>query len=77
MAKAASETTAVTTTAAAAGSGGGGRRRGKGGSGGPRIAVDHVFYERLRRLLKIVIPGVQSKVRAVAPGPCVLQAKAG
>jgi len=70
-AKATSETTAITMTAAS----GGGRRRGKGGTGGQRIAVDHVFYERLRRLLKIVIPGVQSKVRTMAPGPHVWRAK--
>lgn len=38
----------------------GGRRR-KGKGRGPRVEVDAVFFERLRRLLKIVIPGAKSK----------------
>lgn len=42
-------------------SGGGKRgRRGKKGKG-PRVDVDAVFFQRLRRLLRIVIPGTSSK----------------
>ncbi|KAK0552710.1 ATP-binding cassette long-chain fatty acid transporter pxa2 [Tilletia horrida] len=41
---------------------GSGRRRGRGGkSKGPRVAVDAVFFERLRRILRIVVPGARSK----------------
>jgi ATP-binding cassette subfamily D (ALD) long-chain fatty acid import protein len=40
----------------------GGKRGRKGKKGrGPRVEVDAVFFERLRRLLKIVIPGARSK----------------
>ncbi|RHZ53037.1 hypothetical protein Glove_452g5 [Diversispora epigaea] len=30
-------------------------------SGSKKVAVDHVFFERLKKLLKIVIPGIKSK----------------
>ncbi|KND03543.1 uncharacterized protein SPPG_01022 [Spizellomyces punctatus DAOM BR117] len=36
-------------------------RRGKGGKEGPRADVDAVFFRRLSRLLRIIIPGVSSK----------------
>ena len=63
--KGAAKADAAEDLAAKAGGRGGKGRGGKGGSGGgQRIAVDQVFYDRLRRLLKIVIPGVRSKVGA-------------
>ena len=46
------------------GRGSGGKGKGKaGGDGGkaPKVAVDAVFYERLSRILRIVIPRLRSK----------------
>lgn len=54
------ETQQAAQQAAEEASKGGGRRR-KGKGRGPRVEVDAVFFERLRRLLKIVIPGAKSK----------------
>lgn len=42
-------------------SAGGGRGRRGRKSRGPRVEVDAVFFERLRRILRIVIPGIRSK----------------
>lgn len=43
--------------------GGGGKGKGKADGDGkaPRVAVDAVFYERLSRILRIVIPRLRSK----------------
>ncbi|PWN47638.1 hypothetical protein IE53DRAFT_390238 [Violaceomyces palustris] len=44
--------------------GGGKKKGGKGGgrrSKSPRVEVDHIFFQRLRRILRIVIPGLRSK----------------
>ncbi|KAJ3171829.1 hypothetical protein HDU87_008217 [Geranomyces variabilis] len=38
-----------------------GGRKGKGRKDGPRADVDAVFFKRLARLLRIIIPGVSSK----------------
>ncbi|KAJ3287241.1 hypothetical protein HK104_008710 [Borealophlyctis nickersoniae] len=38
-----------------------GGRKGKKGKGGPRGDVDAVFFKRLTRLMKIIVPGVSSK----------------
>lgn len=40
--------------------GGGGGRRGKKGKG-PRVEVDAIFFSRLKRILRIVLPGPKSK----------------
>lgn len=36
-------------------------KRGKSGRSGPRVDVDEVFFERLRRILRIVLPGIRSR----------------
>ena len=40
---------------------GGRKGKGKGGQRAPRVAVDAVFFERLRRIMRIVIPSAKSK----------------
>lgn len=38
-----------------------GGKRGKKGSRGPRVEVDAIFFQRLKRILRIVLPGAKSK----------------
>lgn len=39
----------------------GGGKRGKGRRAGPRVEVDAVFFARISRLLRIVLPSIRSK----------------